>query len=1679
MAKDPRKNSLVNVVARKNKLEGTVDVLQDRPELISDGSGSFIVYDNNKAMYNVLTAHPRGDVNKEGVVENSNEPLVFKIYKKGLSAANGKFGSPFPPIEYNLLETFGEASNLENPGQSGSLVFLDGKGRFADNAINYKKRFIIEELNFKWSGIDIESAIPFITASSVAYQLTSNDYKKRWSPNAPRQFQSGNIWFRPPVQNLWDSEVIWKLTSGSNFETGNRVGRALVSGTVGSSNALTPIENPYIYTTGSTVEDFGSDTSENRFLEGGAIRDNSTSVTLGHHFRPNNFLTRQKAASALIFDIRNEENSGRLTLGQQFRTISRYQLLQLSSSADIFGDIDFSLTESLTRPSEKTSNFYRSSDLYVSDLVYQSGSLVKSFSRETGVPVDKFQYTQSDTALFSLEKEGLLRTFDIGDSPTTSADLIDCSLSPLFDVLLYDFSILTGKIKEELPFFPDKIYLGDPVRIYFGDIAGGLNSIRVKTFNIFKEIVLLTSQGQVFLKRDLGFSDSDFETKSHIDLSDPRIYFNSEFGGRGFFNRQNPLVLDPALRVEIVGILGLYEKDSLLNSFGNIVGDRSYRQIGLQYYKIPRKYYTYFNSNGHVAHHLDNEPYSYIRGGSVASPSRDPGFDDVGLESLGYRKTDDIIPAIQDADNDSSFYFRLYNSQLGEPFIRNFNPKNITNFVSKFNYNFNIRSSGNYNFRDSSQIDFSRNDRTPLVPQALPSGFKAFITNAQESVDINTAGFIGSGEAPILPYDTSNENAISDALGNLQVRNIKSDYFPIFDKNGDINSFIGSDIFVNIKNREENEEQNSREIALSLLRVTKEYPNFVFNMNDNGKLGFFSYNPERDIGVGYDLYLGSSPAFCSGSIYQATTGSLTITNVFDANSSFPKIFLNRYGSQQGLNRFYWLRANNILGGSITNPDLQSMTNCLTVNGDNFFSSSTDKTKYIGSLVTANRQIAGSDRVVFSDFDPGILSATIRNPTKNFLNPKNSDAFIYVDSEGKQRNGIFVAPKSNSSSSSFYTGSVKYSYLYDGITPNSTWTHTPQGFTQVSFSTEFLPNNVNNLLRPGNQFSFKRRPGQNNTNYSARLFTDPEDDIRLTFNKNSMAYACYCISDGGEAYANTFDQTSLYEIEPLVTYNKPANKSGYIDFPASAFLNFPMVFNQDINALGIQSVSQSVAYRNMHNYISASINDSAEARFLTNYSEDKYFIHPKSISYAISPKDNFFGTAFLQQDSQNRQITKNLSFYLENSVWQDLFDYTDDTFDSGAYRNRNFRSENISDSNKSPCLYGLPAGSYTFVFNLQDMIMPVNSELWSRFGEGQKPNLFTPENRLGEDNGLRSNFYFNIPECNVNKTFFNIGTVSEIRNSTSITVTGQSRALTGPDAISVGVAYSSLTTGSANVTIKISDASDFSYQTVTGSGQVDQYKGVFLPDPSNINLGVDGLNIEGSNTEVLPNGQIAQSIKKIRIDIFCDKTIVLDSFREIASLAVSFRPNSQLLDSQLSPIENENTSEIDSYSYYQGYDYEDHFKMNKGEVLCFARMSSFGTYTSLYGANASQDASSRLSVPSFITELPYDSFAHISGSRPIGFGSNSFLNYKLDTINTIANQAITHRTVLGYHSLLSHGDSCAEFEIGSLTGSNFIGVSSDNPYIESNNANFINRSIIDQGNSLNIIQFAGIAVAREN
>ena len=148
------------------------------------------------------------------------------------------------------------------------------------------------------------------------------------------------------------------------------------------------------------------------------------------------------------------------------------------------------------------------------------------------------------------------------------------------------------------------------------------------------------------------------------------------------------------------------------------------------------------------------------------------------------------------------------------------------------------------------------------------------------------------------------------------------------------------------------------------------------------------------------------------------------------------------------------------------------------------------------------------------------------------------------------------------------------------------------------------------------------------------------------------------------------------------------------------------------------------------------------------------------------------------------------------------------------------------------------------------------------------------------------------------------------------------------------------------------------------------------------------------------------------------------------------------------------------------------RFNTGHAHCFARISTVGFYQSLYSSIFSNDGyegslgSVQFKKPP-LTSAPYDPFAHDPEH------SNPFYDYKVENIfetnSGFDSALVCYATTIGYHSLMSFGDSCKEFDIGSVTGSN------DDMYNPSINASAVNRSIIDQGNSINIINLAGTAI----
>lgn len=1663
LPRDPKVNFLVKIGAKNNKLEGTIDVLQDRPELRSDLSGSYVVLDNQDSIYTTLVAYPNGQ--NPRLTSGSGSGLLYGRFKRGLNPAANIFGSPFivPP---KILQTFEEASGLDGILISGTVdqsAYLTEEGKYADNAIPFKNQDFRKELDIKWSGRKIDGLAP-LTTSVGAYSVISPNWQKPLSPQASPQFQTGNLWIQQPIENLWQGdEVIWKLTSGSGFERGDRVGRNLITGIVGpTTSTFEPIPViDGINTTGSQVAVYGSDTSQERFLEGGAIRDNSSSRTYGSHFRPANNSTLGSGTTqsplGLIrineYDVSDIEHSGRLILSTERKTWDYKDIEPILSPQD-----EQSITINKLRSPEyiatlpplkiggnfESVNFITTNDGKLSTRRALHGSAVPQYD-------DNILERDYEGNLFVIYDYSRNDGFDLSNAVTSS-------LSAKYKTFIYDFksgssNLTFPKISPQSTFLPSnsKLYLGSQIRFYFGDVfldtADGVRSFLPDTLNKFEELILLTSKGQIFIKRDLGLTDQEFSEMEYIDFADRRLFFASEdeISPLGDANIQIKNIIRSSL-IEVVGAVGLFPFESSLSDI--------YRGIALQYYKVSSNKQFYFNSTGHPAHLMGSDPYSYIVVGNNQNPSRDPGFTQAEGNPppvWGYSFNENIINAV-DKRGVAKFYFGTYNPQFGKPQALSTNPRNVNNTVSRFKSNENISSSNQYIFEKASDINFTSNSGFPFLSQGFLKFHNIRPKNTEATKDLSDIGFSQNGNAPILRF-TDSYKTTTDVHGFGYLSDLPDDYIPYYDADGNVSAFFGSDLSVGVTDSSDSNLKEYGNINVELLRLMSATPNFAVEFDSNANLGMIPYNSNNKNGVAYRALLAKPLAQVSSSIYWYARAYAANNISYLPNYPIPRI--SKYNITPGyeVNYNYWLKDPTAI---LRIPQ----QGACALTGSYFIESSggeKEKLIYPNSLVLSvdrNNNIANG----FADFDRGIISSTIDNPTKNKFHQLNSDIIISSGTNQKSKLGLFIhTPQDSFVLDENYpaTSTLALNFMYEGVPVNSKILHTFGGFSKIKFNLEEDEmTSANRLFKKGSASSALEIQGSIRNMNQFNSFSLQR--------QNNFAFACYTISDAEQLYGGkTFSSQSLFGNASFVY----SSKGTIPDVPSSAFLNIPI--SQSNTSVYPGTKGASVAYLNGREYLNSF--HSVGLEYQSFYTTNKFYVHPKGINYAIAPTDQYFGTAVLDDNSNIRQITKKLKFYVENSIFQDavLTGYKED---SVGYAADNFR-DNITGI-FSP-LYGLPAGAYTWILNIQDMIPPIQTDAW--FSSSSPPNLFSANTKAGEDNGLRSNFYWNIPQCSVNKSLFNTIT-SNIITDNEINIIGTFTGIDGPDpAVATPVLFSDLTyDDESTISFRITDADDLPFESKDIIYPLpDQYKGVFIPDPTNSQLGRNGLFVEGGESVELANGEKAQAFKRIRIDLLISNTIPLSSFLELCQLAVSFRPNSNLPEEIIEPQVNPDNLTLKTWSPYKGEDYEDALRFNTGHAFCFARVSSIGFYQSLYssifhqGSGGGSAGNLALTSP-ILPSVPYDPFGHDPESP------NPFYDFRTENLFGAANSLITYKTPIGYHSLLSFGDSCGEFDIGSLTGTS----DTFRAYHTGTNPSGINRSIIDQGNSINIINLAGIAIKTE-
>lgn len=1696
MKKDPRNNSLVEISAREIVLNGKIDVLENSPIQIYDNNSSTLIsIDNPSSAFVQLITAPKAINQISAATASYGEQTIFH---KGFGPSNYVGNSEFMALEPNYIVTFDNSSGLDDRfytsgSQSGTRAAVDWAGRSPDNDLNYKNIEFRNALDVNWSGRVVESLIPYTLTPSYNFALYTGNYQKILSPDASNLWQTGTWSLNLPIQNLWDSEVIWDLRSGSGDYTGDRVGRAMESGSSYNAAGTVTVPSYEIYSTGSTVASVGSRPQYLRFLEGGAIRDNSATVTMGGHFRPDNRYTK---SSSVLFknptgikwaqsNFSQNENSGRLLLGAKNKllfpeVIETIDPTIVDGSAFIFNSWPDSVVEK-----QSTMMKFRTADLVETDFEFNSYDLLG---------VDNY-FTSIDSVLAGLvgdakrvinSIEGFVLKCDV------STVKREYSLNILYDCYLYSFENLGFAMSpdEYQAFVPQngEIYLGDPFKLYFSeDYLIHLNIpyqslYGIRKFSNVQEVILLTSQGQIFLKRDLGLTLEELQNKKYIDIGKQPFAYNSEKDKNGIFNTYNPLNLTADSRIRLFGIIALYEK----NTSAALV----YDNLILQYYKVPRKKYLYNNSHGHKAHDIYNDPYAYIVKGDVANPKQDPQFriinNNENITSLGYVKGDEIIPAIQKKGG-ATLYAKLYNPQYGEPIIDSSRPKQISNINYKPKSYSDIESSSSFKFKNALDTNMSSRALVPFFMDGLYKEYAVQVVNAEGEKNVKDAGFIDDKIVPIVPFSNNGPSGslsgFTDILGNVFLTDVPTEYTPVYDKNGNIDSLYGSSIKLRSSKFENNNFYNSEDsdktIEVNLLKAIEKFPGMPIQYGSKNNIGYLPYNDGNSdkIGVMFRVNYMSNPANIDDQFYkieQFPRQAIPTSNP-KTNGQPASIPLNRnacsasYFGQPYLNLPIGIDYRFFSGSGTwgTTDVFYSPFNILHIYGDKLLNYLTSTTEYSNEKLFYEKSYMYYSDVTNKahplDSDSGKISGSIEKSTRstNSFNIINSEVYTFDDGIN-QKFGNFISSDNEISrydSENFYTGSIKVNYFYDDV-PNiaSNILIINPGYINKTIDTkDFSAREDNKLLlvkKDVNKLKIKEFNNKRNSKL-VEYFTGT--------NYNSLAPACYCHSDTSALYdkncINSYMLYSFNQYAPTVPAKIPVSPVPFFNIPLSGTSAY-------YSATGGES-SQALAYMNFRNNTSRFFTSAWFNYNLPDNTNKRYAVHPKSINYSIDPPDTFFGTAFIDSNQSQRQITRFLNFKLEHALYHDDYSAagTSDALTS-SYIDNGF-------TNQETWTPGIMAGTYNYIFRIQDMILPAPRLLYSGTAathpNQQPPLLFEPYNSTNpNDNGLRSNFYFNINECEIDKSLF-LSITEEIKTNFSYYIKGIVSTVTSGNSLN-------MTYGTGSLEIIIDSADDVVFKTKNPISGTDQYRGVFLPDPARQSLGRDKLNIEGGISSLLENGEFAQPFKNLRITMFSEDNIKINGLTNFAKLAVSFRPNSQIPSNFLE-------EDGGKYSIYPNEEYAQAFQMYNGEYFCFARISSFGSYHSLnerYDPKSFGEfnvLSSYLKTSNSIKKIetiPYDPFAH---EDPIYYSSISNFSF-IDCLNVVDNTAapttgsgaFTMRAPLGYHSILSLDEDAKELQIGHGIKSSLYTASDSYQEID----NGVNRSIIDQGMGINIIQIAGMA-----
>jgi hypothetical protein len=1165
-------------------------------------------------------------------------------------------------------------------------------------------------------------------------------------------------------------------------------------------------------------------------------------------------------------------------------------------------------------------------------------------------------------------------------------------------------SNLFNRFNESLPARPDNIFIGDPIRFYFCSdveqttLAPITDKYKViEASNAIYDIVIGTTAGPISLSRDLGLSQTQIASTYYFDLNDPRLSAISQVDRDGFTTVFTSL---PNFRPQVQYI-------RVYNKSRNIIENVVFHHLQEMTFK-----YEYFNKNGHLAHSMYRDPISTIRNGTYESPTLDPGFlqsEGGDVSAFGYPISRDIISVVEQ-NNVANINVQIYNPMFGRPRISD---GNLVNSV--------------YNYANARRLDFRRKN-LPFLRQGLVYNENARVINANQTVNLIDLGYAEDNVVPVKQLSEAKFTSKTDIFGRARITGVPINEVPEYDDNGIITSILlGGDVIIDIPENLPTDDEFAHQYAynetrsniidkaiLSLLDLAE---NSLVQYQDFAPKGLM-YVDQGNIGVAFRSILADIKGVFGGS------GIITLPRTSNPREEFN----GEYG-----NEFTIIEANT-LNDPLSNIIYVSRG---TFNENTGNSNSIKEFKYLPVNFIFYDQ---SNSLYMTDYDNGIIDYNEDNgtKTKNMFHPKNS--MINDDF-----NGIFYFGESRE---------IMFNYMFAETQPGSIIEIQYRNFLPVKVQSGGLSQDPSTLL------NVIQEPVQPVPFRIERTATTGNGSVRYS-------PASYIVSDYGMTY--------ISQIEESANAGSISSKSG---FPVSYFtynvsnveinrvLNLPIKASSESDSV-IESRSfpendQFEAYRNFRentgfdqlDLLGGSGMESYQGSFRFESVPDQIQgFHPKNINYAVGPSDLFFGTATVLE-SEIRQVTRKMSFGLEVSKWGDFY-FSEEPTNTAEY-GANLRYPAFT----NPMLV-LPAGTYTFILNIQDMKIPVTSK-----GSGQSGvdpikliNAFNPT----QENGLQSNFYWNIPASEINNALF----------TTNPTVTRSDSLLSVQGVISSSVdpasTYYDPIGLSANVTIQVRPSDDFSISSFSNDALNERYgsscdNGILYPRTSPLR----NMNIEGNPGEVGSNGEYRQNYKTIRIDMYIDNNIYWGQFKNIIDLGISFRPNTQIPRDFIVPKSTDGVT-ADRYLLYGSENSNTpaaslYPLIPRGEYPCFARIGSVGMFHSKFFEG--------VGGPNYINGLPADFFDHLPNKRQNlideGVISSdeyglSFLQFYFDG-NTDDRTFRVLRSMLGFHTINSFNEVLCDGDIPIVAFGDF----------GANIGARVNRSIIQMGHGMNVINLAGMA-----